>query len=287
MLALVAMALGVFVIANDFTALSVAIPEIEADLEHHAHDRPVGDQRLRPGVRRADRHRRPARRPLRPQAHLHDRRRASSPPSRSAAGLVPNVGAADRVPGLMGIGGALMWPAILGMTYAMLPDEQGGPGRRADPRRRRARQRRRAAARRVPHRRVQLALGVLHQPADHRLRDVGDVAGGPREPTVDDRRAPHRLPRRRDAVDRDRGAPARARRRPRRGLRRARRSSRSSSSARCMLGRVRSSSRRARGERRARARATSCATACSPAPAWRCCSCRRSSSRRSCTCRSS
>jgi predicted MFS family arabinose efflux permease len=32
MLALVAMALGVFVVANDFTALSVAIPEIEHDL---------------------------------------------------------------------------------------------------------------------------------------------------------------------------------------------------------------------------------------------------------------
>src|SRR5262245_21496390 len=31
-LALVAMGLGVFVIANDFTALSVAIPEIEHDL---------------------------------------------------------------------------------------------------------------------------------------------------------------------------------------------------------------------------------------------------------------
>src|SRR3982074_2537760 len=31
-LALIAMALGVFVIANDFTALSVAIPNIESDL---------------------------------------------------------------------------------------------------------------------------------------------------------------------------------------------------------------------------------------------------------------
>jgi MFS family permease len=31
--ALVAMGLGVFLIANDFTALSVAIPNIEADLE--------------------------------------------------------------------------------------------------------------------------------------------------------------------------------------------------------------------------------------------------------------
>ena len=26
----------------------------------------------------------------------------------------------------MGIGGALMWPAILGMTYALLPDEKAG-----------------------------------------------------------------------------------------------------------------------------------------------------------------
>ena len=27
---------------------------------------------------------------------------------------------------LMGIGGALMWPAILGMTYAILPEEKAG-----------------------------------------------------------------------------------------------------------------------------------------------------------------
>ena len=26
----------------------------------------------------------------------------------------------------MGIGGALMWPAILGMTYALLPEEKAG-----------------------------------------------------------------------------------------------------------------------------------------------------------------
>ena len=26
----------------------------------------------------------------------------------------------------MGIGGALMWPAILGMTYAILPDDKAG-----------------------------------------------------------------------------------------------------------------------------------------------------------------
>ena len=33
LLALVAMALGVFVIANDFTALNVALPAIEGDLD--------------------------------------------------------------------------------------------------------------------------------------------------------------------------------------------------------------------------------------------------------------
>ena len=32
-LALVAMALGVFVVANDFTALSVALPDIESDFD--------------------------------------------------------------------------------------------------------------------------------------------------------------------------------------------------------------------------------------------------------------
>ena len=38
-LALVAMALGVFVIANDFTALNVALPAIEKDFDIDAHVR--------------------------------------------------------------------------------------------------------------------------------------------------------------------------------------------------------------------------------------------------------
>ena len=42
MLALVAMALGVFVIANDFTALSVAIPEIEQRPRHRRSPRRSG-----------------------------------------------------------------------------------------------------------------------------------------------------------------------------------------------------------------------------------------------------
>lgn len=38
-----------------------------------------------------------------------------------AAGLMPSVVPLIVCRGLMGIGGALMWPAILGMTYALLP----------------------------------------------------------------------------------------------------------------------------------------------------------------------
>ena len=60
-------------------------PEARGRPRHRHHHRPVGDQRLRPRVRRAHRDRRPARRPLRPQAHLPDRRRHASPPSRSSA----------------------------------------------------------------------------------------------------------------------------------------------------------------------------------------------------------
>ena len=41
-------------------------------------------------------------------------------------GLVPNVGLLIACRSLMGIGGALMWPAILGMTYAILPDDKAG-----------------------------------------------------------------------------------------------------------------------------------------------------------------
>ena len=62
--ALIAMGLGVIVIANDFTALNVALPAIEEDLNV---DLGTGssDQRLLPGVRDGDRHRRSARRPVR------------------------------------------------------------------------------------------------------------------------------------------------------------------------------------------------------------------------------
>ena len=73
---LVAMGLGVLVIANDFTALNVAIPSIEQDFDT----------------------------------------------AFSALGAAsPNVEALIGCRVGMAIGGAMMWPAILGMTFAALP----------------------------------------------------------------------------------------------------------------------------------------------------------------------
>jgi EmrB/QacA subfamily drug resistance transporter len=124
-MALAAMGLGVFVIANDFTALNVGLPAIESDF-----DVDVGTSQwvvnayalvfglaIVTGGRLAD---------------MFGRRRiffigAGMFAGFSAlGGLAPEIGwlIAARVG--MGIGGALMWPAILGMTYAALPPAKAG-----------------------------------------------------------------------------------------------------------------------------------------------------------------
>jgi EmrB/QacA subfamily drug resistance transporter len=124
-LALVAMGLGVFVIANDFTALSVAIPNIESDMNTSLTDAQwvingyalVFGVLIVTGGRLAD---------------LLGRKRvfmvgaAVFATFSLAAGLAPNVELLILARGLMGIGGALMWPAILGMTYALLPASKAG-----------------------------------------------------------------------------------------------------------------------------------------------------------------
>jgi EmrB/QacA subfamily drug resistance transporter len=124
-LALVAMALGVFVIANDFTALSVAIPEIERDLSTSLTKAQwvingyalVFGVLIVTGGRLAD---------------LFGRKRMFMVGATIfaafslLAGLVPGVGLLIAARMLMAVGGALMWPAILGMTYALLPDSKAG-----------------------------------------------------------------------------------------------------------------------------------------------------------------
>jgi EmrB/QacA subfamily drug resistance transporter len=124
-LALIAMGIAVFVLANDFAAINVAIPQIEKDFNTTVSTTQwvVNAYALTFGVLIVTGGR---------LADLFGRRRAFFIGSAifatmSLAGGVAQSEAwliAARV--LMGIGGALMWPAILGMTYAALPDSKAG-----------------------------------------------------------------------------------------------------------------------------------------------------------------
>jgi EmrB/QacA subfamily drug resistance transporter len=124
-MALVAMGLGVLVIANDFTALNVALPAIEGDLNAdvgtvqwviNAYALTFG-MAIVTGGRLAD---------------MFGRRRAFFLGAVIFATFSLLGGVAQSIPWLiaarvvMGIGGALMWPAILGMTYAALPPSRAG-----------------------------------------------------------------------------------------------------------------------------------------------------------------
>lgn len=124
-LALVAMALGVFVIANDFTALSVAIPHIEQDLgtDLTTAQWVINGYALVFGVLIVTGGK---------LADLYGRKRVFMIGSAIFAGFsvlggfAPNVDVLIACRMLMGIGGAMMWPAVLGMTYALVPDEKAG-----------------------------------------------------------------------------------------------------------------------------------------------------------------
>jgi EmrB/QacA subfamily drug resistance transporter len=124
-MAIVALALAIFVVANDFTALSVALPNMEADL-----DSDVGTIQwvinayalvfgvlIITGGRLAD---------------MFGRRRiffigaAIFTVFSLLAGAAPNAELLIVARGLMGIGGAMMWPAVLGLTYQVLPESRQG-----------------------------------------------------------------------------------------------------------------------------------------------------------------
>lgn len=124
-LGLAAMAVGVFIIANDFTALSVAIPAIEKDLSVDLSTAQwvingyalVFGVLIVTGGRLAD---------------MFGRKRvffigaAIFAAFSFLGGLAPNVWVLLAARFLMGVGGAMMWPAILGMTYGLLPDSKKG-----------------------------------------------------------------------------------------------------------------------------------------------------------------
>jgi EmrB/QacA subfamily drug resistance transporter len=123
--ALVAMALAIFVIANDFTALSIALPAMEKDFDADVSTVQwvingyalVFGVLIVTGGRLAD---------------MFGRRRIFFVGAAFFAGFSVLGGAAQSAAwliacrALMGIGGALMWPAILGMVYGILPESKQG-----------------------------------------------------------------------------------------------------------------------------------------------------------------
>jgi EmrB/QacA subfamily drug resistance transporter len=123
--ALVALGLAVFVVANDFTALSVALPQIEgqfnADVASvqwviNAYALVFGVL-IVTGGRLAD---------------MFGRKRMFFVGAGIFAvfsllgGVAQDAGWLIAARALMGIGGAMMWPATLGITYAILPESKAG-----------------------------------------------------------------------------------------------------------------------------------------------------------------
>jgi EmrB/QacA subfamily drug resistance transporter len=119
------MAIAVLVIANDFSAVNVALPTMEKDFDTNVNTIQwvVNAYALTFGVMIVTGGR---------LADMFGRRRAFFVGTAIFASMSALGGAAQseawliaaRV--LMGIGGALMWPAILGMTFAILPSEKAG-----------------------------------------------------------------------------------------------------------------------------------------------------------------
>jgi EmrB/QacA subfamily drug resistance transporter len=124
-LALVAMGVAVFIVANDFTALAVALPAIEKQF-----DTDVGTVQwvinayaltfgvlIVVGGRLAD---------------IFGRKRifilgaAIFAVFSVLGGVAQDTAWLIASRALMGIGGAMMWPAILGMTFAALPESRAG-----------------------------------------------------------------------------------------------------------------------------------------------------------------
>jgi MFS family permease len=124
-LGLAAMALAVLVVANDFTALSVALPAMEQDFgaDVTTVQWVINGYALVFGVLIVTGGR---------LADMFGRRRMFCLGASVFAvfsvigGVAPNVGVLLACWALMGVGGAMMWPAILGMTYAILPSSQAG-----------------------------------------------------------------------------------------------------------------------------------------------------------------
>jgi EmrB/QacA subfamily drug resistance transporter len=124
-LALFAMGMAVVVIANDFSAINVALPTMESDFDTNVNTIQwvVNAYALTFGVMIVTGGR---------LADMFGRRNAFFLGTAIFASMSLLGGAAQSEAWLiasrtlMGIGGALMWPAILGMTFSILPEEKAG-----------------------------------------------------------------------------------------------------------------------------------------------------------------
>lgn len=123
--ALFAMSAAVFVIANDFSAVNVALPTMEHDFDTNINTIQwvVNAYALTFGVLIVTGGR---------LADMFGRRVSFFVGAgifalmSAAGGAAPTETFLIFTRALMGIGGALMWPAILGMTYAILPEDKAG-----------------------------------------------------------------------------------------------------------------------------------------------------------------
>jgi EmrB/QacA subfamily drug resistance transporter len=119
------MGIAVVVIANDFSAINVALPTMEKDFDTNVNTIQwvVNAYALTFGVMIVTGGR---------LADMFGRRNAFFLGTAIFASMSALGGAAQSeawliaTRTLMGIGGALMWPAILGMTYALLPEDKAG-----------------------------------------------------------------------------------------------------------------------------------------------------------------
>jgi EmrB/QacA subfamily drug resistance transporter len=119
------MGIAVVVIANDFSAVNVALPTMEKDFDTNVNTIQwvVNAYALTFGVMIVTGGR---------LADMFGRRNAFFLGTAIFASMSALGGAAQTetwliaTRTLMGIGGALMWPAILGMTYALLPEDKAG-----------------------------------------------------------------------------------------------------------------------------------------------------------------
>ncbi|HEU0192735.1 MAG TPA: MFS transporter, partial [Gaiellales bacterium] len=124
-MALVAMALAVLVIANDFTAFSVALPRLQRDFHVDVTTAQwvINGYALVFGVLIVSGGR---------LADMLGRRRvffigaAIFAVFSAVGGLSQDIAVLLMARAVMGVGGALMWPAILGMTFEILPRSRAG-----------------------------------------------------------------------------------------------------------------------------------------------------------------